>query len=114
MNLGVRCGEVSRCDLKTTTPRYTALGVQGRSDRSAQEQLVVNLSHPNRPRLKINPMNKPFEQTQSAVEMDPAMADAWSNLGSAYHHENDLEDALGWCAADLVLRYLAVPPNVLR
>lgn len=29
--------------------------------------------------------------------MDPAMADAWSNLGSAYHHENELEDALGWC-----------------
>lgn len=32
--------------------------------------------------------------------MDPAMADAWSNLGSAYHHENDLEDALGWCVLE--------------
>lgn len=38
--------------------------------------------------------------------MDPAMADAWSNLGSAYHHENDLEDALGWCVryTSIVLR----------
>ena len=35
-------------------------------------------------------------KTQSAVEMDPSMADAWSNLGSAYHLENELEDALGW------------------
>lgn len=34
---------------------------------------------------------------QSAVEMDPSMADAWSNLGSAFHAEDDLEDALGWC-----------------
>lgn len=33
---------------------------------------------------------------KSAVEMDPSMADAWSNLGSAYHQQDHLEDALGW------------------
>lgn len=38
--------------------------------------------------------------------MDPAMADAWSNLGSAYHHENDLEDALGWCVLICAPLYL--------
>lgn len=64
--------------------------------------------------------------------MDPAMADAWSNLGSAYHHENDLEDALGWCvlmqlccacacavtssvpAAGSHLRWLPATPSVYR
>lgn len=32
------------------------------------------------------------------------MADAWSNLGSAYHHEEDLEDALGWCVQQRFFR----------
>eukprot|EP00752_Nemacystus_decipiens_P009581 g8561.t1 len=45
-----------------------------------------------------------MEHYQSAVEMDPAMADAWSNLGSAYHHENDLEDALG-CYQEAIRLY---------
>lgn len=39
---------------------------------------------------------EPKRHAQSAVENDPSMADAWSNLGSAYHHEDHLEDALGW------------------
>ncbi|CAN0262707.1 unnamed protein product, partial [Ectocarpus fasciculatus] len=45
-----------------------------------------------------------IEHYQSAVEMDPAMADAWSNLGSAYHRENDLEDALG-CYQEAIRLY---------
>ncbi|CAM9414871.1 unnamed protein product [Ascophyllum nodosum] len=45
-----------------------------------------------------------MEHYQSAVEMDPSMADAWSNLGSAYHQENDLEDALG-CYQEAIRLY---------
>eukprot|EP00904_Undaria_pinnatifida_P012549 jgi/Undpi1/8424/HiC_scaffold_25.g10892.m1 len=45
-----------------------------------------------------------MEHYHSAVEMDPSMADAWSNLGSAYHLENELEDALG-CYQEAIRLY---------